>query len=371
MSEDPIKWVTKYEQIERMIRERISKGELKPGDKLESEEVIAGKLGVHRFTVNKALASLVREGMLRRVQGRGTFVAESNGQPPAGTVAVLYSSATDKLSKDFFFGDILRGLREESGADVTLLGSVKRDGNLPGPPLEQINFERFQGLILLEVFDEDYIAKAKKAAPIPVVVVDYDPVKVAVDHVVQDNYGAGRHAVEYLMKLGHKRIAHLGEAPPPQKRFVDSAWQERRRGWQEALSSAGLTPLEIEKLFFPLPGRGSAGTEEHLKALLALPAAQRPTAFFCATDDIALHAIRAVLDAGVKVPAEMSFIGFGGSDASPLIRPALTTYSANVVEMGRWAFQRLKALREGADPMPQRHVIPVKMIERDSCARCK
>jgi DNA-binding LacI/PurR family transcriptional regulator len=108
-----------------------------------------------------------------------------------------------------------------------------------------------------------------------------------------------------------------------------------------------------------------------MKTLLALPLAQRPTAFFCATDDIALHAMRAALDAGLKVPAEMSFIGFGGIDASPLIRPALTTYSANVVEMGRWAYQRLKALREGADPMPQRHVIPVKMTERDSCARCK
>ena len=228
---------------------RIAKGELKPGEKLESEEVIAGKLGVHRFTVNKALASLVREGMLRRVQGRGTFVAEANGQAQAGTLAVLYSSTTESLSKDLFFGDILRGLREESGGDVTLLGNSRSGNGMPGPPLDEIKFDRFNGLILLEVFDEDYIAKAKKAAPVPVVVVDFDPQKVAVDHVVQDNYGAGRHAAEYLQKLGHRRIAHIGEPPPSQKRFVDSAWQERRRGWEEAMAAA-----IGKRVFVPLAG---------------------------------------------------------------------------------------------------------------------
>ena len=56
LAEDPIRWVTKYEQIEKMIRERIQRGELKSGDKLESEEALALRLGVHRFTVNKALA---------------------------------------------------------------------------------------------------------------------------------------------------------------------------------------------------------------------------------------------------------------------------------------------------------------------------
>ncbi|MCW8130937.1 MAG: substrate-binding domain-containing protein [Planctomycetota bacterium] len=369
MGEDPIKWVTKYEQIERMIRERIAKGELKPGDKLESEEVIAGKLGVHRFTVNKALASLVREGLLRRVQGRGTFVAETNGQPQAGSVAVLYSSTTDRLPKDMFFGNILRGLREESGVDVTLLGMPRSSGGLPGPPLDQINFERFSGLVLLEVFDEEYIAKAKKASPVPLVVIDFDPQRVAVDHAVQDNYGAGKQATQYLQKLGHKRIAHVGEPPASKKQFVDSAWQERRRGWEDAMASSGLSAEELDRLFLQLPGRGWPGAPEHMKAILSLPPDRRPTGIFCATDDIAMYMMRTALEAGASVPGDFSFIGFGGSEAGPLMRPSLTTFIADVSEMGRWAFRRLKALREGADPMPQRHVIPVKMIERESCGR--
>jgi len=367
LAEDPIKWVTKYEQIERMIRERIAKGELKVGDKLESEEVIAGKLGVHRFTVNKALATLVREGMLRRVQGRGTFVADAEAAN-AGTLAVLYSAGTDRLAQDSFFGNILRGLREEGGADITLLGNTRSRTGMPGPPLETINFERITGLVLLEVFDEDYIAKARKASPVPVVVVDFDPQKVAVDHAVQDNYGAGREATEYLIGLGHRRIAHVGEPPPPQKQYVDSAWQERRRGWEAALSAAGLGG-DTEKLFMPLPGRGAPGAKEHMLSVLALPPQRRPTAFFCATDDIALHMMRVALDGGVKVPQEMSFIGFGGSEAGPLMRPALTTYMADVSEMGRWAWRRLKALRDGADPMPQRHVVSVKRHDRESVAR--
>ena len=365
LSNEPIKWVTKYEQIERMIRERIAKGEIKPGEKLESEELIAQKLGVHRFTVNKALASLVREGLLRRVQGRGTYVAENDGKPRTGALAVLYSASTAGLDQDVFFGSILQGLRDESGAEVTMLGTVRQAGGMIGPPLKDLQWDRYDGLVLLEIFDEAYIAAIKSASPLPVVVIDYDPQEIKVDHVVLDNRGAGKHATEYLLKLGHKRIAHLGEPPPAEKKYVDPAWQDRRRGWEDAMRSAGLDPTP---LFMPLAGRGSGGVPEHMARLLKLPPNERPTAFFGAGDDIALKAMRAAQEAGVKVPEEMSFIGFGDQPAAALVRPGLTTFRALVIEMGRWAYRRLKSLREGADHAPHRHVIPVKMIERESCA---
>lgn len=364
--DDTVRGITKYEQIERMIRERIQRGELKPGEKLESETSIAERLGVHRFTVNKALSSLVRQGLLSRVQGRGTFVAGQGARAAAGCLGVLYSSGTKGLSDDWFYGSILRGLSEESGGALMLLGDSGRQG-LPGPPIERIAWERLDGLVLLEVFDDGYIEQVRRAAPIPVVVIDYQSPALRCDHVVLDDRGGSRAAVSHLLGLGHRRIAHFGEPPPPQKRFVDPAWQLRREGWEDALREAGVR--DAAPLFFPLKGRSSQGAGELLREILARPAALRPTAYFCATDDLAMALMRQAQESGVRVPAEVSFIGYGGTAASALARPALTTVIADVAEMGRWAVRRIGDLRAGRELDPQRKVLPTELLVRESCAR--
>lgn len=369
MSDGPIKGVTKYEQIERMIRDMISGGQLKPGDKLEAETQIAQKLGVHRFTVNKALAALVREGLLHRVQGRGTFVVDPNTRARKNCFGVLYSSEAKGLEADAFYGRILAALRETSEYDITLIGHHSRTSGMPGPPLDTLNFERFDGLVLLEVFNEEYIEQILTTAPTPVVVVDYEPKKAKFDHTVLDNYGGGRKATEHLLSLGHRRIAHVGEPPPPQKKDVDPAWQERRRGWQEALHAAGVK--DTESLFYPLAGRSSDGAEEIVRKCLALPADKRPTAFFTAGDDISIRMTRRLVEAGLKVPQDISFIGFGDTAGSDVFRPSISTVRFDSGEMGRWAAKRLLELQNGAAREPQRHVVPVELVLRESCGKCK
>lgn len=151
---------------------------------------------------------------------------------------------------------------------------------MAGPPLDEVAFDRVDGLILLEVFDEEYIANLLKRTSVPVVVVDFEPRKVSCDYAILDNFSASRACTEHLLKLGHRRIAHVGEPPPPQKRFVDPAWQDRRRGWEEALKQAGIA--ETAALFYPLAGRSSAGVETHLAKALQMPASKRPTAWVCA-----------------------------------------------------------------------------------------
>lgn len=285
LAEDPIRWVTKYEQIEKLIRERMQRGELKPGDKLESEEALAQRLGVHRFTVNKALASLVREGILLRIQGRGTFVNTPVRKPVQGALGVLASQLARDLYADAFYGNILQGIRDESGGDVTLLGNANMDSNRSGPPL---------------------------------------------------------------------------------KIHVDSAWQERRRGWEESMTGAGLR--EWAGWFFPLPSRSAEGGTEIMEQVLRMPFSERPTAFFCAGDEVALLMLRRAEDAGFTIPADFSFIGFGDHRPGQLARPALTTLAAVYSELGRWAVRRLMELQAGRDATPRREVIPVKLLKRGSCA---
>ncbi|MFA7185204.1 MAG: GntR family transcriptional regulator, partial [Victivallales bacterium] len=73
-----IETLSKSAQIEEMIKEKILSGELKPDDQLPSEVSIAAELGTHRLTVNKAVSSLVRDGLLYRKHGRGTFVKDQS-----------------------------------------------------------------------------------------------------------------------------------------------------------------------------------------------------------------------------------------------------------------------------------------------------
>ncbi|GMV80574.1 MAG: hypothetical protein AMXMBFR7_17580 [Planctomycetota bacterium] len=366
MSDKSIKWVTKAEQIEQMIRDQVQSGSLKVGEKLEAETALARQLGVHRLTVNKAMATLVREGLLRRVQGRGTFVAEPKAHLETGTLGVLYSAAPDRLRSDSFYGRILDGLREETKGDVLLLGRSGGANKMAGPDLDELAWDRVDGLVLLEVFDEDYIASAIKRSPVPVVIVDYEPTRVKCDYAILDNYQGIRSATDHLLKLGHKRIACVGEPPPPQKINVDPAWQDRRKGWEDAMKAAGHT--DLKRLFYALPGRGAAGLEAFMEQALALPPAERPTAWVCAGDDIAIKLIALAQQAGVKVPQQMSFTGFGNFDPATWTRPTLTTCKADFAEMGRWAARKIRERRAGEKGPAQRHVVPVLLVERDSCA---
>ncbi len=175
---------------------------------------------------------------------------------------------------------------------------------------------------------------------IPIVMIDDQAKPTSIPWVGADNRMGGYLATRYLLRLGHRRIAHI-QGP---KKFLVS--YERYQGYCEALCEAGMTPdptLVMEGDFMPLGGRSCASR------LLAME--ERPTAIVAANDLMAYGVLAAAEEYGLRVPEDLSLIGFDDIPLSAHTRPALTTVRQPFYEMGRRAIELLLSLLESPRPV--------------------
>jgi DNA-binding LacI/PurR family transcriptional regulator len=194
---------------------------------------------------------------------------------------------------------------------------------------------------------------------VPIVLLNRPPAgNDCLSTVVADNYEGGLLAGRYLVALGHRVIAHL-TGPREHGNF-----SERTRGFQKAADSAEpkVTPLIIRG------HHSSEGAYHMMKRLLA----QRRdlTAVFAANDAMSFGVIRAVSEAGLRVPEDISVIGFDNLELASIIRPPLTTIHQPKYELGTSAVEIL--LRHAQRPeswTPEHRLLGVKLVERESCRR--
>ncbi|HLH63200.1 MAG TPA: LacI family DNA-binding transcriptional regulator [Ktedonobacteraceae bacterium] len=177
----------------------------------------------------------------------------------------------------------------------------------------------------------------------PIVIIDDQEQLTSIPHVSADNRKGAYKATRYLLQLGHHRIGHI---QGPQKFLVS---QERHQGYSEALREAGITPdpgLIVEGDFMPESGRACA------RKLFALD--DPPTAIFAASDQMAYGVLETAEESGLRVPEDLSLIGFDDIAPSAHMRPALTTVRQPFYEMGQRAVALLLSLLETPRPPSSR-----------------
>jgi LacI family transcriptional regulator len=192
---------------------------------------------------------------------------------------------------------------------------------------------------------------------IPTVAVDREIPDVVIDRVVVDNFGGSVQATKYLIDLGHQRIACIARHVP----LSNAA--ERIRGYQETLSEAGM-PVVPEYLV-----SGGPGYEEGRRAMTELLRLRpRPTAVLAYPDVVAIGAIQAAHDAGLRIPEDVSVVGFDDIPVSAFTRPRLTTVAVGIWEMGQRAATALldKVRGEVESCPPRRLVLPAALVIRES-----
>ena len=166
-------------------------------------------------------------------------------------------------------------------------------------------------------------------------------------------------AMRHLLALGHRRIAQI-TGP---RGWV--ATEDRRRGYRAALASAGILPdpaLEVERRSpRSRPGRDAAD-----RILLDLP--DPPTAIFAFNDDIAIGAIQAARARGLRVPEDLSIVGFDDVEHATIVTPTLTTVRQPLAEMGRTAVSLLNRLLEGQSFETLHVELATRLVVRDSTA---
>ncbi|MCD6318954.1 LacI family DNA-binding transcriptional regulator [Candidatus Aerophobetes bacterium] len=190
----------------------------------------------------------------------------------------------------------------------------------------------------------------------PYVVVDGHIPGIDVNCVEMDNFGGSLKSVEYLIGLGHRRIGFI-TGPPNQQSSI-----ERIKGFQEALRK---NRIDYDKsLIFPGDFHKKSG-REGMKYLLSLPSP--PSAVFVANDNMALAAIKVIKEKGLKIPEDISIVGFDDIEAASQIDPPLTTVRQPLYKMGEESTKLLFNLLNNKEDKPRKILLDTRLVIRESC----
>jgi LacI family transcriptional regulator len=203
--------------------------------------------------------------------------------------------------------------------------------------------ERFQQLIDRKIAVVQICGYREAAANLPVSI------------LYLDMAGAARTAVEYLIEKGHRQVAHVcGIAGTPHT-------LARIEGYQQALAQHGLGALEQI-------APGDFSVESGYSAMQSLLAGgMPPTAVFCSNDLMAVGAIHAIIDAGLRVPQDIAVVGFDNIDAATMIRPQLTTIDPFKTQVGKRAAELLiQRIQTDAPFEPGWEETPFRLVIRQS-----
>jgi DNA-binding LacI/PurR family transcriptional regulator len=220
--------------------------------------------------------------------------------------------------------------------------------------------DRSDGLLLVSLVPPDDEVERLRAAGLPCVLIDAP--HPALPCIVIDDVLGGELATSHLIELGHSRIGFLGDKSPDPYRFASS--RDRTRGYERALADAGIARR---------PEYVREGTQSHHVArgtaidLLRLP--QRPTAVFAASDVQALGVLEAARVLGIRVPEELSVVGF--DDIEIAAHVGLTTVRQPLFESGRRGTEVLLQMLRGVAPPPgdqQMEQLPVELVIRSTTA---
>ncbi|MEI6876351.1 MAG: LacI family DNA-binding transcriptional regulator [Spirochaetota bacterium] len=178
------------------------------------------------------------------------------------------------------------------------------------------------------------------------------------DEVICDGYSGAVSAVSYLAGLGHRRIGYIGSTQQKYQVFNEHRYQ----GFLDALKSSS---LKVDDEFVVDTPLTSADGYESMLSLVRRKSL--PTAIFCGNDTVALGVMRALNENDISIPGDISIMGFDNIDTASYVKPALTTISVPMQDLGRLAVKvMLDRLETGRD-YAIRVNLPFRLIERASC----
>jgi len=283
---------------------------------------IAQRLGVSHSTVSRALnhSPLISE----EVAGRVRKLAYEMGYFPSAAARTLKTRRSRVLGvilpslEDPFFSEILQGIEEgvqDSGYSLFISAAHRNPGRERG--IVQAMVERSaEGVIVCSTsFSEEQSSQFLQYG-VPVVVVNNQAAEDFRWSIYHDDVDGSRQVTRHLIELGHRRTAYLGSSRSGRSN------EDRLTGFQKELAAAGL-PLR-EEYIQAAAGGGPADGARAVEQLLSLPVP--PTAFVCYNDMMAIGALRALQEHGLRVPEQVSLTGFDNITFSAYTNPPLTTF---------------------------------------------
>jgi len=264
-----------------------------------------------------------------------------------------------QMRRHAFFDDILFGIRARADAgNVDVLVLTGTTSQFSGEASHYLDLCRQHGAegIILGAFhpDEPELAEIVSSG-FPAVAIDTQLFGQRTGFVSSDNVGGAATAVRHLAELGRKRIAYLDGWGP------ELASADRRLGYESALSECG---LELRKEYVLLGGWSHVRAYELTQKALKLP--EPPDAFFCASDVMAIGAVLAIQESGLRIPEDVCVVGFDDSEQATLMEPSLTSVRQDCIGLGTAAVEAILRMLDEPESPPPSIVLPVELVVRES-----
>ncbi|MFB9757500.1 LacI family DNA-binding transcriptional regulator [Ectobacillus funiculus] len=321
---------------------------------------VAKRANVSTATVSRVLrkpdkvSKDTREKVLEAIKElnyQPNMVARQFRTKETKTVLVVIPDVTSP-----FFSEVLRGIEHialESGYRV-ILGDTENNINREHEYIELLLQQQADGMILLTA-RMDRARLEEIANQFPVVLACEYIDELDVPTVSIDNISAARKATEHFIELGHTRIAHIAG---PMNVILS---RDRLKGYEQAMISHQLhiEPLYIKEGDFSL----ESGYNQMLHLLeLEVP----PTAVFVFNDLMAIGAIKAIKDKGLRVPEDIAVVGFDNIKMTSVFEPNITTIDQPKYEIGKKAMDLLLNLMNGETLQKKKFVLKDELIIRES-----
>jgi GntR family transcriptional regulator, arabinose operon transcriptional repressor len=348
------------QQVKEDLRERITVGEFIDDKRLPSERQLSAEYRVSRLSVRQAITELIGEGYLYRIPYRGTYITRQDDY--AGTSIGLLVSPSLSVS---FFPAVLSGIEKSISREgyKLLLKCSHEEASLERKYIEELTGDTIKGLIIISGSCSSANIDILKqiSHKIPIVLVDLYLGGVEADYVCSDDERGGYEATRHLLDLGHKQILHVGGEEQ------DSTARQRLKGYKRAMEETGIGYNEDMVIY--TDWKAETGYYKTKKFMLKRRESDRPTGIFACNDELAIGVYRGLQELGLKIPQEISLVGYGNLDIGFLLESPLTTVNQQPEKMGEQAcallIERIKKQRDFHDI--KKVIIKTELVVRESC----
>lgn len=266
------------------------------------------------------------------------------------TLGVLFPNVSSGFTSQLLYG--IEEAANERGYSVIVCNTAE-DGKRTMKYLQVLREKQVDGVVFTSELLKDEYYRQLKDMKMPVVLVNTHSAKYSIPYVKVDDRQASYQATAYLIEKGHNDIAMIAGTP-----WDTVAGIPRVEGYRQALTDHGI-PFDEAKIAY-----GNFHMESGRTAMAKLlEEAPAFTALFAASDEMAIGAMGMAFEKGIKVPEELSIIGYDDLNLAKIIFPPLTTIHQPLTEMGRLAVEKLISLIEESGEVPS-SIVSHSIVER-------
>ncbi|WP_342504767.1 LacI family DNA-binding transcriptional regulator [Sporosarcina sp. FSL K6-2383] len=329
---------------------------------------VAARAGVAPSTVSRVLSdsphiSDKTKQKVRKVMDEMGYHLNYSAQMLATqstkTIGIIMKNSTSEIMHNSFFPEVIRGISALcSKYDFSIsLTTGESEEEIFNDTVKMVRGKRVDGMIVLYSKKEDKVVPYLIESGIPFVVIGKPLIESSkIMFVDNDNIQAAKEATDFLLNLGHEKIAFIGE----DEQFEVS--EARLNGFSQAIKGRDLTvPKSYIKNIAFNPNHGRQIIGELLDLL------EPPTALVVSDDLNALIVLTALSERGIKVPDDMSMIVFNDSVIAKVSNPSLTTVDTQIFQLGYESANCLIELVKEPTMFKKSVIIPTVIVERNSC----